>query len=260
MTNAEVINLYPKLLAQVLADAEEDIVHLGVPVDDTVVVAVYFTILQSAIELALLLQQPTITAGGVLRGIVESYADLCALIKTPHYAARLLATFYEQKCNLYRDMLRDPSNPYHADLARQHDPQSNLDECQKLLEKQKSRGFVPLSNFDRLEQGGLRNEYRSLYWQLCLESHNSISAVEARHIEQTSNGIDVHLRKDNHPGELLKYYDSLTSIVIDASLRIHQFASSQDVPRWQSWNVRLVQFRENNVPKATPAPSDDQHY
>jgi hypothetical protein len=225
-------------------------------VEDTTLVAVYFTILQSAVELALLLQQPTVTAGGVLRGIVESYADLCALITTPHYAARMLATFYEQKCNLYRDMLRDPSNPCHADLARQHDPQTNLDECQRLLEEQKTRGFLPLSNYARLEQGGLKYEYRSLYWQLCLESHNSISAVEARHIEQTPNGIDVHLRKDNHTGELLKYYDSLTSIVIDASLRIHQFANSQDVPRWQRWNVRLIQFRQTNLPQATAASSD----
>jgi hypothetical protein len=257
MTSTALIAAYRQLLGQVLVDAEQDVTHLGVHVDDTAIVAVYFTIVQSARECALLLQQPTITVGGVMRGILESYADLCALITIPHYDSRMLATFYEQRCKLYHDMLRDPSNPYHADLARQHDAQGNLDVCRRLLDEQTECGHMPLSNYDRLEQGGLKNEYRSLYWQLCLESHNSIAAVEARHVEKTAAGIDLHLRRDNRPGELLKYFDSLTSIIIDASIRTHELARSPLSPRWQAWRDRLTKFRETNLARATSAsPSD----
>ena len=67
------------LLERVLADAEQDVMHLGISVNDAAAVAVYFTIVQSAFECAVLLQQPTITVGGVLRGLMESYADLRAL-------------------------------------------------------------------------------------------------------------------------------------------------------------------------------------
>lgn len=253
MTTATIITSYRQLLGEVLADAEQDVTHLGVSVDDTATVAVYFTIVQSACECSLLLQQPTITVGGVMRSVFESYADLCAMITVPNYDFRMLATFYDQKCKLYRDMLRDPLNPYHADLAKQHDAQGNLDVCLRLLDEQTACGHKPLSNYERLEQAGLKNEYRSLYWQLCLESHNSISAVEARHVEKTATGIDLHLRRDNRPSELLKYFDSLTSIVIDASVRIHELAHSSQLARWQAWRDRLTKFREAVLADANPA-------
>jgi hypothetical protein len=256
MTTATLIASYRQLLGEVLADAEQDVTHLGVSVEDTATVAVYFTIVQSACECSLLLQQPTITVGGVMRSVFESYADLCAMITVPNYDFRMLATFYDQKCKLYRDMLRDPLNPYHADLAKQHDAQANLDVCQRLLDEQTACGHNPLSNYDRLEQAGLKYEYRSLYWQLCLESHNSISAVEARHVEKTATGIDLHLRRDNRPGELLKYFDSLTSLVIDATVRIHEHARSPQIPRWRARGDRLVAFRQSYLPpQAGPPPS-----
>ena len=245
MSDAQTITSFRALLEQVLADAEQDVTHLGVSVDDAAAVAVYFTIVQSSFECALLLQQPTITVAAVLRGLMESYADLRALINVPHYDARMLATFYDQKCRLYRDMLKDPTNPYHADLSKKHDAQANLDDCQKLLDEQKARGNMPLSNFDRLEQAGLENEYRSIYWQLCLESHNNIAAVEARHIEKMPNGrIDLHLRRENRPAELLVAFDTLISLVIDSSVRIHELARSPQLARWQAWRDRLTKFRE----------------
>jgi hypothetical protein len=253
MSDARTIASFRPLLEQVLADAEQDVMHLGVSVDDAAAVAGYFTIVQSAFECALLLQQPTITVGGVLRGLMESYADLRALITVPHYDERMLATFYDQKRRLYRDMLKDATNPYHADLAKQHDAQANLDECQNLLKEQTDLGNMPLSNFDRLEQAGLENEYRSIYWQLCRESHNNIAAVEARRIEKMPTGrIDLHLRRENRPAELLVAFDTLTSLVIDSSVRIHELARSPQVARWQGWRDRLTKFREAALTRRNP--------
>src|SRR5258707_14569808 len=115
MSSPPIIGEYRRLLGLILADAEHDHLQLGGGGEQNAPpIAVYLTILQSANEAALLLQQPTITTGGILRSIVESYADLCALVTTPEYAARMLATFYEQNSKLYRDMLRGPPNTNHA--------------------------------------------------------------------------------------------------------------------------------------------------
>jgi hypothetical protein len=176
-------------------------------------------------------------------------------VRSPDYATPMLATFYEQKCSLYEDMLRDPGNIYHADLALHHDPQSNLDECQKLLDNLKTHGHQPLSNYDRMETAGLRQEYRSLYWQLCLDSHNSIAAIESRHVEKIGNVINFDLRRPNPPSQLLKYYDTLTSIVIDSTLKIHELTQSGDAARWFAWGGRLVAFRQYHLPFYASPPA-----
>jgi hypothetical protein len=256
MSSPPIIDEYRRLLGLILADAEHDHLQLGGGGEQNAPpIAVYLTILQSANEAALLLQQPTITTGGILRGILESYADLCALVIAPDYAARMLATFYEEKCKLYRDMLRDPTNIYHADVAQHHDPQVNLDECQKLIDNLKAKGHQPLKNFQRMEAAGLQQEYRSIYWQLCLESHNNISAIEARHVEKIGNIIHFDLRRPNQPGELLKYFDTLTSIVIDSTKKIHELTRSPAVARWLTWGDRLVAFRQSHLPPSTGSPA-----
>jgi hypothetical protein len=243
-----IISRYQEMLQEILRDAEQDFDHLTFSAESGVLGAVYLTIMQSAAECAGLLNRPTITVGSVLRGILESFADLCALVQAPSYVRRMLATFYDQKRVLYTDMLRDPANPFHADLAQRCDPAAELAHVTRLLELQKADGFMPYSNFERLVCGDLKHEYRSLYWQLCLESHNSISAIEARHVEQTADGVSLGLFKGNGPGELLKYYDSLTSMIIEASLRVHSFVGSQQVAHWQGWQTQLKQWRAQFIP------------
>jgi hypothetical protein len=80
----------------------------------------YLTILQSTIGAKKLLRESTtITIGGVVRSILESYADLCALARDFLYARRMLATLYEQRLRLFQDMIASPFNRYHASLAQQ---------------------------------------------------------------------------------------------------------------------------------------------
>ena len=73
-----------------------------------------------------------------------------------------------------------------------------------MLDAEKRAGFHSLSNYDRLDCAGMSNEYRSLYWQLCLESHNNIATVEARHIVERNGGHEFILSKGNSPGTMMK--------------------------------------------------------
>jgi hypothetical protein len=255
---AEIIARYRQMLSQVLRDAVEDIECLTFTPERGILAGVYFTIVHSGGECAALLAQPTITVGGVMRGILESFADLCALVQSPDYVRRMLATFYDRRRALFADMLRDPTNPFHADLARRCDPVAELADVTRLLDIQRSAGFRPYTNFERLTFGDLRHEYRSLYWQLCLESHNSISAIEARHVEQTDEGVSLNLFNGNRPGELLKYYDSLLSIIIEASLKVHSLVASTQDARWQVWQTELRGWRGEFLPALEAAQQAEE--
>ena len=226
-----VVAHYKPMLDAVMADAKADLQHLKIDKQAFVLASVYLTILHSCVEAAMLLRESTITVGAVIRSVVESFADLSALAKNAKYARRMLATLYEQRCRLFQDMLSNPANQYHASLAQQLNPSSELAEATRLLDVEKRAGFHPLSNYDRLDCAGMSNEYRSLYWQLCLESHNNIATVEARHIVETNGSYGLVLAKANPPGTLLKYYDSLISILIEASLLTHSTVNSSAVSR-----------------------------
>jgi hypothetical protein len=118
------------------------------------------------------------------------------------------------------------------------------------LDVERRAGFHPLSNFDRMAAADLKNEYRSLYWQVCMESHNSIASIEARHIMERNGRHALVLAQNNPPGTMLKYYDSLISMLIESSLLLHSRTNSQRATRWQTWQADLRQYRAANIPSA----------
>jgi hypothetical protein len=239
----EVVANYRELLPDVVADAIEGARILPMLKPHIIAEAVYLTIIQSATECTALLSQPTVTAGGVLRGILESYADLCSLVKSPAYGDRMLATLLKEKVRLADDMLKNPGNEFHADLAKQLDPATMRTKAKAELDELHDQGCYPLSNFQRLECAGLGDLYKSIYWQLCLDTHNSIQSVQARHLEQTEHGIGLTLFKENTRGEVLKFYDTLVAIVINASYQVHSLVNTGVAPKWEQWQVRLDEIR-----------------
>lgn len=239
---------YKPMLDSVIVDAKAGLPHLTIGNQSFALASVYLTILQSSVEAAKLMREPTVTIGAVVRSIVESFADLCALAREPRYVRRMLATLYEQRCMMFQDMLSNPSNQYHASLAQQLNPTAELAEATRMFDEQKRDGFHPLSNYDRMDCAGMANEYRSLYWQLCLESHNNIASVEARHIVETNGSYGLILAKENPPGTMMKYYDSLISVLIEASLLVHSTSNSSAVVRWRTWQADLRRYRAANIP------------
>lgn len=240
---------YRASLDGVIADAKADLRLLKASKRTFTLAGVYLTILKSTIEAADIMRTGTsVTIGGTVRSILESYADLCALAKDPLFARRMLATLYKERCRLFQDMVNRPTNQYHASLAQQIDPVAELAAATLQLANEKADGFEPLDNYQRLDAAGLSNEYRSLYWQLCMESHNNIATIEQRHIDTSNGNAVLVLERTTSPGTMLKYYDSLISMLIEASILVHTQAKSPQVARWVQLQGRLRAYRAANLP------------
>jgi hypothetical protein len=240
---------YRASLDGVIADARSGLKILKASTKTFALVAVYLTIMKSTIEAAEALRTGTsVTIGGTVRSILESYADLCSLAKDPLYARRMLATLYKERCRLFEDMVNHPTNQYHASLAQQLDPAVELAAATQQLANEKADGFEPLDNYQRLDVAGLSNEYRSLYWQLCMESHNNIATIEQRHIDASNGDAVLVLERPTPPGTMMKYYDSLVSMLIEASILVHTQAKSPQVARWVHLQGSLRAYRTANFP------------
>lgn len=68
----------------------------------------------------------TVAVPGIIRGLLESYADLCAVILDRDNPRKILATFNEEQRKHLEDMLKSPRNPFHADVAARIDPAAKL--------------------------------------------------------------------------------------------------------------------------------------
>ena len=220
---------YRDLLTQVLEKSVGDLPLVdsdGESAQHLAILVIYCTIVQSAQESAILFGQlTTAIVAGIIRSILESFADLNAVINKGSYAERMLATFHNEKIRLLKSMRRSPDNPFHIDLSGHINPESELPKVLAELHEITDRGHRPLQQDDRFSAAGPEVEhlYGTYYWQLCLQGHNNIAILEKRHITRVGDRLHVTIFAASDPEDVMGQIDSLTAILINSSIRVHSF-------------------------------------
>ncbi len=188
------------------------------------VVCMYCTILELSHGGQALIEKGQSTALPViLRSIFEAYADLRALIDDPDYDKRMYATFLQQKVRFLKNVLRTPSNPFFAGIRARVDVIDEIANLELEIAQFEGQGRKPLSTFSRFDTATLEHEYQSIYWLLCLDGHNNLSALNDRHIEGDFDEFNVVLFKEANPADLIRNFDALLAVLLDAGIRVHEF-------------------------------------
>jgi hypothetical protein len=212
---AHLLDCTHRILATVRFDKEHP-QHLAA-------ICLYATIFQSIGECYRLLDQPTVTVPGIMRGILESYADLCAVIQDPAYPKKMLATLHEEQRKHLVDLIKQPQNPFHAETATKIDAQGKLAEVTAALDKLRLAGHYPLTVYDRFKAAEMTDLYRTIYWRLCLDAHNNVAALETRHIRRTgANQFEIDVFAESSAHDLVTHYDALTGLLVDSSRRLYK--------------------------------------
>lgn len=187
-----------------------------------VAICLYGTVLQSASDCYRLMQEPTVLVAGALRGILESYADLATICADRNHTKRMLATLYDEQRKHLEDMIRAPANPFHIDVAQHIDPAAKLKEVAAELQSLREQGHHPLSVYDRFAQAGLTDLYRTAYWQLCLQAHNNIVALERRHIRRVGGDFEIDVFSENGDDEIRMHCDTLGGILVQSTRKLYE--------------------------------------
>jgi hypothetical protein len=132
----------------------------------------------------------------------------------------MLATFHDEQRKHLEDMIRAPENPFHVDVAQHIDPAEKLKEIGAELDSLRVQGHHPLSVYDRFAQAGLIELYRKAYWQLCLQAHNNIIALERRHIRRVGEDFEIDVFGENSDDETCMYCDPLGGILIQSTRKL----------------------------------------
>jgi hypothetical protein len=244
----EIVNAYRQRLTEVLDASKHDLLEVKFDSENAQQLAtavIYATILELADDCSVLLHQARSTAvHGILRSLLESYADLCAVIADERYIERMAATLVDQKLKLLGNMRRTPDNPFHADLAEQINVEADIQPFTAELSAYRERGYAPLGQYQRFEAAGKQDLYESFYWQLCLHGHNNIAILEQRHIRRLDeHRFAVVAFEPNDPDDLGYLMDALIPILADAGNRAHSFLGGPAATWYKEKLDRLQAFR-----------------
>jgi hypothetical protein len=245
-------------LKKALSECLDDMPTTPIDTADTqqlIACCIFATILQTATECVDLMERATSVTcvGGMVRSSLESYADLCALIKDENYVLRMTATFFSERRRLARNMRASQgSNPHHETLAKTIDANKEFTEMTARLSEMRDMGIRPLRNDERFAAAGLQHIYESLYFSLSLDAHNNITALQDRHFGEKNGRLQIMVFKDNRRGQLAMYYDTLLTVVIDCASRLHAFLKSPRAKHYARQGVELAKFKKETFGFETP--------
>jgi uncharacterized protein DUF5677 len=213
------------------------------------IACLYATILQYVRECASQLGRPSISVPVVIRSLLEAYADFCALLKDPKYLQLINATLLSERERLLKAIITNPANPYAADIGRKIDAAGDLRTVKTQLENLKQKGYHPPQNKERFTRSNLGDLYQVAYWSRCLDSHNALTTLEARHVvAQGNDRFELVLVKPSTPARISESADFLMGILVDASAKLHAFLGTGRSAAYEKWRARLDLFREELFP------------
>src|ERR1700730_1181210 len=119
--------------------------------------------------------------------------------------------------------------PYLQGIAQAIDVKTERASLEQELKGIEKQGYKPLRPWQEFEKASLSSEYQSLYWQLCLHAHNNVSALEERHLNKKGDDFEVLFFKEEDPADLVRYFDSVCGLLVDATKTLHsKFGSGLD--------------------------------
>lgn len=188
-------------------------------------ICVYSTILEIASDtLNLIKNRSKISTAILLRSLLEAYVDLLNIIKDENYLQNMYVSALDGKMRMINDALKSNSSLFV--LFHQHHNLSlkRIEELKKL----KPKGYKKLRIRERFKFAGLEAEYCGIYALLCTQTHNDMDAIENRHIqvEGDTKSCSVKFFEELDSEGFLRYIYTLADIIINSSLRIHEFLKS----------------------------------
>jgi hypothetical protein len=208
-------------------------------------ICTYGTILETTYDILSLVDAVQFTSIPViLRSLLDAYASFRCCLADPNHFKAMYASFIKEKLRLMDAVAENPTNPYLEGLARAVDFPKERASLEKELQEIKKQGYAPLRPWAEFEKASLSSEYQSLYWQLCLHAHNNVAALEERHLDKKGNDYEVAFFKIADPFDLVRYLDSVSGLLLDASKALHNRLGSPAERQYYEFDLRLQAIRK----------------
>lgn len=178
----------------------------------------------------------------VFRTFLETYIEFHNLVRDPKYGYYIEANDAKEWLRVLK-AARDTKNPYLSEFSALPNLPELIAKTKDELLNLKKRGFEPLSIRARFQRADMIEEYKSFYNFLCTEAHSNKRALIDRHAEIDGNDYELVVYKNAPDAEYLRYLDSAASLLVSATVSIHEKMETDAVEEAASFGRALDAVR-----------------
>jgi Family of unknown function (DUF5677) len=219
---------------------------------DRNLIALYCSIIELSSSVILLIDNRGSSAIPIVfRSLLEAYVDFKNLMKDSSYNQFMQAAYLSEWCKILKEASKK-ANRFLGKLASDVGLGNVAAGQLEALKDLETRGFKPLNHFERFKRAGMEDEYRSIYNQVCSQSHNNLRALIDRHIDMNEDDFHVILFKEKKPSELSSYVLSTSEILIGASQEIHGLYGIKKSQPFSELDKQLQEIRMQLIATASP--------
>ncbi|RME58190.1 hypothetical protein D6779_07015 [Candidatus Parcubacteria bacterium] len=186
---------------------------------------------------------------GIVRSLLEAYADLINLKNDERYLAQMELAFHLTRKKIAQFSAGGSTgNPYLVSVSDEVDLEKCIKEIEGQISNCKEEGAMAHFTIEqKFRKAGLIDEYQSIYVLLCDHAHNNIRQLERRHIEIFGNRLTIHLLSETKPEELYGLVDVVGACLVGALHHVCEMRGAE-VPR--SADEALAELRKLYSPSA----------
>ena len=161
----------------------------------------------------------------LFRTFLETYVEFHNLVREPKYGYYMDASDLKEWLRVLK-AARDTENPYLSTISALPNLPSIIFEKERQLQDLKAHGYNPLTIRQKFKRAEMLEEYLSFYNFLCTESHSNKRALINRHANISDNDYELVFYKNDPDERHLPYTDSVASLLISATINIHEHLES----------------------------------
>lgn len=193
-------------------------------------VCLYARLLELAVASKALLEKNALVGIPILlRSMFEADLDLTNLMKYPEYFKRMNASFLKEKIRLTKNAESSEPNPFLAAVRVKPNLTDDLRKAQDEMDILVTEKKGPVEIRERAELAGRLDEYKSIYKDLCLDTHNNVRSLEDWHIERTtSDEYHVVLFKKTS-ADLVHHLSAIPAILLHQTKALADFLKTQEI-------------------------------
>jgi len=215
-------NFHDKLceLSKSLIFDKEKILHFHV-------VALYGSILEYASTMLILAQdgRPKLAIPVLFRSLLDASLDLLNLCKDPKYGYRLDVDYLRGRKKFVGRAIRAKNECLKGfDLTPELREQQRQDNAR--AQDLKSRGYSGIDMAEKFRLLDMEGDYFFVYPMLNNHVHNSIYALQQRHIENDQGVFQVVFYKNTPSEDLEPYFGMTIELIMRCSEKLHEVFKS----------------------------------
>lgn len=163
---------------------------------------------------------------GILRDLLETYADLVNLCRCPEYVVRLQASFLARQGKVLQlaDRPGGATNPVVRKLAGNLTPAQAYGRIAERLAEYERYGLGLLGTRERFERAGLATLHDSVYALLALYSPNNLNDLPERWLDETESEHKLAGLKAWQSDLLETFLHTLAGVVVDSYRRVSRLS------------------------------------